>query len=115
MSGVEEQNRLVTRILRGEIDKAGVKKELERISAEYGEDCFNSYVVKKKAKPWTYKELKELEILSTSGAASKEFYLYMSEVSDEVYAKKAAKKKISILAGVILVIALVVGLVAFVK
>lgn len=84
MNGINQRVKLGTKILRGEINKAEAVKEIERISEQYGEDCFNSYEVKRQSKPWTEKELKELEILSASGAGSKEFYLYMAEVSEEV-------------------------------
>lgn len=111
MSGREEQIKLVSKILKGEIGKADVDKELERISNQYGDDCFNSYEVKRQPKPWTGKSLKELEILSASGAASKEFYLYMAEVCEEVYSKKSKKRKL--LQGV-LIVGLVVLVLVFV-
>ena len=82
MTGSEEQMRLVTKILKGEIRTPEVEKELDRISKQYGDDCFNSYEVHKKAKPWNKDYLDELELLGTSGASSKEYYLHLAEVSD---------------------------------
>lgn len=93
MSGREEGLELVFKILRGEIGKAEVAKEIERISEQYGDDCFNSYEVKRQPKPWTRKSLEELEILNAAGAASKEFLLYMAEVADKVYARESNIKK----------------------
>ena len=110
MNGIDEQIKLVSKILSGEISKMEVAKELKRISETYGEECFNSYEVKRKPKPWTEQNLKELEILNASGAGSKEFYLYMAEVSEEVYAQKAKKKKLltGVLFGVLIVVAVII-------
>lgn len=111
MSGIEEQIELTSRILKGEIGCAGVERELDRISEQYGEDCFNSYIVKRKPEPWNEADLKELRVLSASGAASKEFYRYMAEVSEAVFSKKARGKKTCLyigLAAVIILIAIIV-------
>ncbi len=107
MSGIEEQIALTSQILKGEIGRADVEKELDRISREYGEDCFNSYTVKRKPKPWKEEDLKELQVLSASGAASKDFYRYMAEVSEELFSRKARKKKIYFYIGVAVVIILI--------
>ncbi|MBE5879080.1 MAG: hypothetical protein E7288_03775 [Lachnospiraceae bacterium] len=109
MSGREERLLLVSKILKGEIGKKDVENELERISKQYGDECFNSYEVKKQPKPWTNNSLKELEVLSASGAASKEFYLYMAEVSEEVYSQKYKKKKLfrGVLFGVLAITVLI--------
>lgn len=112
MSGVDEQIKLVSKILNGKIDKAGVEKEIEQIANKYGDDCFNSYTVKRKPKPWSVKDLQELEGLSTSGAASKEFYLYMAEVSEEVFSKEAFRKRIYI-GGVIVLIVMIICIILF--
>ncbi len=107
MSGIEEQSVLTSKILKGEIGRADVEKELDRISRKYGEDCFNSYPVKRKPKPWKEEDLKELEILGASGAGSKDFYRYMAEVSEAVFSRKALKKKIRFYIGMALVIILI--------
>lgn len=92
MGYIEEQITLVNKIVKGEIKKSQVERELERMESKYGKECFNSYPVKRKLKPWTKEYLDELEMLSCSGASSKEFYLYMSEVSDEIYTRNINKK-----------------------
>lgn len=104
MSGIDEQVDLAYKILNGKIKKVDVEKELERISKKYGDNCFNSYTVKRKPQPWSEKDLKDLGNLSASGAASKEFYRYMAEVSEQVYAQKATRKKIYTGIGIIAVI-----------
>lgn len=106
MEYIGEQIELVSKIVKGEINKAGVEKELSRMEQQYGSECFNSYPVKRKPKPWTKEHLNELEVLSSSGASSKEFYLYMAEVSEEVYKFKLNKK---IIIAIIVVIAIVLG------
>lgn len=107
MSGIEEQIVLTSQILKGKIGCDDVEKELDRISRQYGEECFNSYTVKRKPKPWKEEDLKELQILSASGAASKDFYRYMAEVSEAVFSKKARRKKIFIYIGMAAAIILI--------
>lgn len=104
MSAVDEQIELSSKILRGEISYAEVEKELDRISGQYGENCFNSYTVKKIPKPWSFKTIDDLKILSASGASSRGFYEYMAEVCEEVYSKKTSNKKKYIFAGLAIVI-----------
>lgn len=108
MSGIEEQIALTDRILKGEIGRADVEKELDRISGQYGKDCFNSYAVKRKPGPWSEADLEELRILSASGAASKDFYRYMAEVSEAVFSKKAQEGKIHLYIGLAALILIVV-------
>lgn len=107
MEYIDEQIQLVSKIANGEISKATVEKELDRMEQKYGRDCFNSYPVKRKPKPWTKEYLDELEILSSSGASSKEFYLYMAEVSDEIYKNRINKKTVL---GIGFAIAIVLGI-----
>jgi hypothetical protein len=90
---LEEHIKLTSKIVRGEIKRPQVEKILEQMEEKYGEYCFDTFPVDRKEKPWSKAYLKELELLSGSGASSKEFYLYMSEVSDYVYSHKFFKKK----------------------
>lgn len=113
MGAVEEQIRLVSKIVNGEIHRPEVERELDRIAKQYGEDCFNSYVVTRKPKPWSKEYLEELRALSVRGAGSREFYLYMAEVSDEVH--KGVPKWLVIAAGIVIAIALVAVLVFLVN
>lgn len=87
MGLIEEHIQLAKKIVGGELSKTLVIEEINRIEKEYGEDAFNSFVVKKKSSPWTQKDLDDLEMQSASGAGSKEFYLYMAEVSEFVHKK----------------------------
>ena len=116
MTGIDEQIKLAERIVRGELKKSEVEKELQRISEEFGDDCFNSYKVIRKPKPWNKKDLDELEVLSASGASSKDFYLYMAEMSEAVYSetKKNNTKKIILLV-IILAVAVVASIVFFMR
>lgn len=93
MNAGKELSRLTSKILTGEMRYADVEEALNRISMQYGEDCFNSFPVERKEKPWSDKDLEDLGTLSACGAGSREFYLYMAEVSDYVYSQKAAKRK----------------------
>lgn len=109
MTGSEEQNNLVMKILKGEVHKTDVERELDRIEKQYGKECFNGYVVKKRPMPWGNDYLSELEILSASGAASKEFFIHMAEVSDYLHERGKNKKnnKVIIAVGVIALVVLV--------
>ena len=93
-NGTKEIVELSKNILNGKLNKKDVIKELERISNQYGDDCFNSYDFDPNKKK--YNNLKDLEIISASGASSKKFYLHMADVADKVYSKerniKIAKK-----------------------
>lgn len=87
MGVVEEHVKLTNKIMAGELTYNQVKNEIDRIESQYGEDSFGSYKVKKTSAPWSMKDLEDLEVQSVSGACSKEFYLYMAEVSEFVYKK----------------------------
>lgn len=87
MGLVEEHVKLTNSILAGDLNVDQVKSEVNRIESEYGPGSFDSYKVRKTSAPWTKEDLDELEIQSISGACSKDFYLYMAEVSEFVYKK----------------------------
>lgn len=87
MGLVEEHVRLTNSIVAGDLTVEQVKEELNRIETEYGPDSFDLYKVKKKSAPWSKEDLEDLEIQSASGACSKDFYLYMAEVSEFVHRK----------------------------
>lgn len=89
---IEKRTSLMIKIIDGKVDKSFVRKEIEKLENQYGENAFLPYIVKKKDKPWDEKYLKELEIQGMAGAASKEFILHLAEVSESVYRKKRLKK-----------------------
>ena len=103
MGYASDQVDLVSKIVKGELKQQKVVEELDEMEAKYGKECFNSYPVKRKPKPWSMEYLKELERLSSSGASSREFYLYISEVSDDIYRKR--KNKIIIIALIVIIAA----------
>lgn len=110
MTGIEACNNMVFRILKGEMSVSEVEKELERISKEYGEEgAFNCYPVRREPKPWSEETLEKLKVLSASGAGSKEFYLHMAEVAEEVYAQKKKTRKIVV--GVLTVVIILAAIV----
>lgn len=87
MGLVEEHVKLTNSILAGDLTVDQVKSEINRIESEYGSGSFDSCKVRKKSAPWTKEDLDELEIQSALGTCSKDFYLYMAEVSEFVYKK----------------------------
>ena len=88
----DERSSLVWNIVSGNYTKAKATKEIERLENDYPEETFGYYEPQKKEKPWDLEYLKELQELFYCGAGSKEFILYMAEVSDEVYRAKRIKK-----------------------
>lgn len=85
----DELSKLVSNIMRGKCRKKKVKAELERIEAQYPDERFGFHVPERKQKPWNKEYLKDLEELFYCGASSKEFILYMAEVSDNLFFRKA--------------------------
>lgn len=110
MTGTEEQVKLVSKILKGEIRQEKVMEELDRISKQYGNECFNAYAIQKKPKPWNKDYLDELELLGTSGASSKDYYLHLAEVSDYLRDLEKSKKSkvIGVILGIIVLVLVVV-------
>lgn len=76
---------LVRRITSGECTQAQAEEELGRIEKKYSSSVFTHYPPERKEKPWDKAYLDELAGLFYCGASSKEFILYMAEVSEEVY------------------------------
>lgn len=89
---ISEQIELVRKIVNGELTRNEVEKELDRIAALYGEDVFDSYPIKRKPQPWTKEDLDELEVLNASGVSSRELFLYMADISDQLKGEKGKKK-----------------------
>lgn len=121
MELVNEHINLTNKILAGELSKEDVKLEIDRMENEYGESAFNLYKVSKKDAPWTQRDLDDLEVQSAAGALSKDFYLYMAEVSDFVHRKNKKNKWITKVEDITrwiakhwLIVLIVIGLVAFV-
>lgn len=91
MSLIEEHINLTNEIMAGNLTKKQVVDEINKIESKYGESAFGSYQVTKKSAPWSKSDLEDLKVQSASGACSKEFYLYMAEVSEYVHRESAKK------------------------
>lgn len=102
-------------VMDGKYSCAEAEAELSRMQKEYGEHAFAPYCVEPKPKPWTFEDLKLLERKFMAGAASREFFSYMAEMSEEVYRKKRQRKKMAILGGIAAVVALVTVVVVVVQ
>ena len=114
MTGNSELIELARKIVQGRIHKPEVEKELDRIAALYGEDCFESYdaMARKPQAAWDEAYLKELDLLGVSGASSRNYYLHLAEVSDEVYSKKRQKKAAAVVKAVVAVLLVAVVIAA---
>jgi hypothetical protein len=85
---IGEHSRLTNNIILGKYDRNKVQEEIDRIEQKYGKSSFISYHPIRKEPPYTKKDLTDLEIESAAGACSKDFYLYMAEVSEYVHNNK---------------------------
>lgn len=88
---------LVEGITEGKYTKKQVKQKLDLIEQKYSPDVFAWYPPERKEKPWDMSYLKKLEDLFYCGATSKEFILYMAEVSDEIYRAKRIRKAVLVI------------------
>ena len=84
---LEKHVELTNDIVYGRTTVKEVRNRIKEIIDEYGPNSFDSFSVNKDKfpKPWTKDTLRELELLSASGACSIEFYLFFAQVADEVY------------------------------
>ena len=85
---IEAHRRLTNNIIDGKYDRNKVQEEIDRIEQKYGKSSFISYHPIRKEPPYTEEDLRKLEIESAAGACSKDFYLYMAEVSEYVHNNK---------------------------
>lgn len=89
----KQKYNLEQKILKGKINSEQVRKEIECIEQNFGNDAFQLCDVTEQPKPWTQDTLQELDNLFLCGAGSKKFLLYMAKVSDEVYRSKSRQHK----------------------
>lgn len=75
-------------ILDGRYNREKTLHEIELMEQEFGNDAFAPYQVDKKAKPWNQDYLEDLTSEFQMGASSKEFFLHLQEVKEEVDRKK---------------------------
>ncbi len=85
---VDAQYDLGKSILSGQYNREKTLQELDRMEREFGEYAFTPYRVNKKEKPWGQDYLDELTTEFRLGAGSKEFFLHLQEVKEEVDRKK---------------------------
>lgn len=110
MKAFEERQTLIKKIFEGSISLGKVKKEVERLERQYGEDIFTPLSFIPQARPWTAEYLNRLENLSLAGAGSKEFILHSAEVKQELSEERSKKSKSSYL--LLMVAALLIFLIA---
>lgn len=86
---------LVQKIINGKCNKVQANTEIARVERAYPNEKFPYFKPERTEKStWNMSYLKELENLYYSGANSKEFILYMAEVSEEIYRAKRIRKVI---------------------
>lgn len=109
---IDELADLVREIVKGKCSVDQAKAELHRIEEAYPDERFLDIVPERKDKPWSMAYLKDLKELFFYGSVSKDYILYMAEVSEEVYRIKKIKK---ILLSVFITVVMVVCCVLFIK
>lgn len=82
---------LVRKITSGKCTHAQAERELNRIEEQYTSSVFTYYPPKRKETPWNKAYLVELANEFYCGASSKDFILYMAEVSEKVHHLKRNK------------------------
>lgn len=85
---------LVEGIAEGKYTKKQVNQKIDQIEKKYSPGVFVWYPPERKEKPWDVPYLKKLEDLFYCGATSKEFILYMAEVSNEIYRAKRIRRAV---------------------
>lgn len=109
LESTEIIEQLMSDIINGKMNLQQTKDEIRRLEVKYGHDFFISYDYDEaKPKPWDDEYLKELEIKSIAGMSSKQFILHLAEVSEDIHAKRAKKKRISVL--VVIAVAVAIGI-----
>lgn len=116
MDKYQIKNELIKGIIDGKYSLEQVKKTIQELEAEFGEEFFDDDDFPKEEKPWNRETLKKLETASLVGTCSKPFILHLAEVSEYVHNKEQneedSKKKIIRLQ--ILVISVIVVIVILV-
>lgn len=115
MTNSEMKAEFMMDIIDGKYTLNEAKQKIRSYEEKYGTDFFADYDIEKKDKPWDMEYLKELKLKGMTGMSSKQFFLYLAEVSEYVHANagtshnKGDKKKF-IIAGIIagIIIALVI-------
>ena len=121
MTNSEITAEFIMDIFDGKYTKSEVERKVKEYEAKYGSDFFADYGGKKKDKPWDREYLNELKIKSMTGMTSKQFILYIAEVSEYVYSHEKPKKKKSklkfIIAGAAagIIVALVIAILCLSK
>ena len=93
MTASEIKYDFIKEIIDGKLSFNDVQKRIQEYETKYGNDFFDDYDIPKKNKPWDREYLKELELKSLSGLRSKQFILYLAEVSEYVYSNEKAYKR----------------------
>lgn len=90
----------------GKYSREQAESVLDQMEQQYGEDAFLPGKVVKKPRPWTRKDLDELEMEAVGGGGSREFLQYLAEMGEEVSRKERQKRQIKIvgLIGVVIVV-----------
>ena len=115
--GRKKARDLAEQIYYNKIKKECIEQEIDRIKKEYedsndltklGNIFEDSPRITKQKKPWSRKYLKNVYENIRSGSGSKEDFLYMAEVSENVHKKEKIKKTTGVLASISALITVII-------
>lgn len=107
----DEMNQLINDILENKINSKETGIRINRIKEKYGEEIFPGFSFYPESKPWDKDYLAKLKTMSITGACSEQFIIHMSEVSDFIYEKKKRKLLFGFIAGVVVLLIIVFGVI----
>lgn len=81
--------------------------ELNKMERDFGKTVFYPERITKKPRPWTRSDLNDLKVKAAAGASSREFFLYLAEMGEEVTRKERKKKQLTLIGTIVAVIAII--------
>lgn len=115
---VQARLNYVRDVINGNYTRAQAEAELDRMEREYGKDAFLSGTFERKPRPWTRKDLEDMELWFASGMGSRDFLSYLAEVSEEVHRKERRNRRLrtaGILGGAAAILAIIILMVRMLK
>ena len=95
----------IHKAMNGEYTADQAKAELDEMEREFGDQAFLPGKGAKKPRPWTRADLEDLRLEAASGAGSRDFFIYLAEMGEEVSRMERRKRTTKIVAIIAAVVA----------